>query len=279
MPTLEEQIRALSPAALDIFKQQLPQRLKELSPLDRNTALDQLMQLPELKLGAQPAQPRPQPQAQPQPETPWWQQPLNWLRTAEQAVGTFLGAPFTPAVPGTEGLSWWERERAEYEAWEAPSVGLGFNYPGWLGGGDVTIGVKGALESVPWFATALATAGLGATAALGTRAGISGLTRAAAVGQKVIKPVVAVERTLAYPITKPLQLAGREARKLIVSATPASRFTAPASEVIESVITKDDWQRRVAQMFGRRPIFKSITERIGGRAATVTTAVEDTTAR
>ena len=291
MPTLEEQVRALSPAALDIFKKQLPQRLKEMSPLDRNTALDKLMRLPELGLGE--VQQPTQPQQIPQPITrqptapveapqdiPWWQHPLNWIRTAEEATGTFLAAPFTPTVPGTKNLPWWQRERAEYEAWEAPSVGLGVEYPEWLGGGGVTIGVKGALETVPWFATAIATAGLGTAAHIGTKLGISGLTRAAALGSKAVKPVVAVERALAYPITKPLGLVGREIRKLIPSALPAtSRFIAPASELIEKTITKDDWQRRVAQMFGRQPILKSITERIGGRAATVTTAVEDTTAR
>ena len=58
---LVEQVRALSPAALDIFKKQLPQRLKELGELERNTALEQLMALPELELG------RIQPRVQPQP--------------------------------------------------------------------------------------------------------------------------------------------------------------------------------------------------------------------
>ena len=293
MPTLQEQVRGLSPQALDIFRKQLPMRLKELGELERNTALEQLRALPELELGGfQPTQVQPQrvpqqipqPQLQ-QPDIPWWQHPLNWIRTAEKATGTFLAAPFTPAVPGTENLPWWQRERAEYEAWNEPSFQVEplFRLP-WtpqeIRDKPWTIGVKGALEIVPWFATALATGGLGATAALGTRVGISGLTRAAALGSKALKPVLAVERALVYPITKPLQLAGREVKKLVISALPkASRFTAPASELIEKTITKDDWQRRVAQMFGRQPILKSITEKIGGRAATVTTSVEDTTAR
>lgn len=292
MPSLEEQIRALSPAALDIFKKQLPQRLKELSPLDRNTALDKLRRLPELGLGdlgeiqpTQPQQPQVQAQPAPQPEIPWWQHPLNWIRTIEQATGTLLAAPFTPAVKGTENLPWWQRERAEYEAWNEPSFQIQplFRLP-WtpqeIRDKPWTIGVKGALETVPWFATALATAGLGATAALGTRTGISGLTRAAALGQKALKPVLTVEKALIYPVAKPLQLAGGQLKKLIPATLPAtSRFVAPASEAIEKTITKDDWQRRVAQMFGRQPILKSITEKIGGRAATVTSGVEDTTAR
>ena len=300
MPTLKEQLTKLSPAALDIFRKQLPERLKALGELERNTALEQLQRLPEFGLGdfQQPTQQPSQPQATAQPITrqptapiqapqdvPWWQDALNWIRTAEEATGTFLAAPFTPSVPGTENLPWWQRERAEYEAWNEPSFQVEplFRLP-WtpqeIRDKPWTIGVKGALETVPWFATALATFGLGAAAALGTRAGISGLTRAAALGTKALKPVLAVEKALFYPITKPLQLAGRQVKKLVLEKLPtASRFTAPASELIEKTITKDDWQRRVAQMFGRRPILKSITERIGGRAATVTAAVEDTTAR
>lgn len=292
MPDLEEQVRALSPAALDIFKKQLPQRLKELSPLDRNTALEKLMRLPELGLEGfegipQPQVQPPQIQAQqiPQPEIPWWQYPLNWIRNVELAAGTFLAAPFTPTVPGTENLPWWQRERAEYEAWNEPSFQTEplFRFP-WtpqeIRDKPWTIGVKGALEAVPWFATALATAGLGAAAHMGTKLGISGLTKASSLGAKALKPVLAVERTLAYPITKPLALAGKQIQKLVISKLPtASRFTAPASELIEKTITKDDWQRRVAQMFGRKPLTKSIAEKIGGRAATVTAGVEDTTAR
>ena len=137
MPTLQEQVGGLSQEALDIFKQQLPQRLKELGELERNTALEQLRGIPGLGLEdfrpspiqpqqqVQPQQlpqqaPQQQPQ-QPQEDIPWWQHPLEWIRTAEQAAGTFLAAPFTPPVPGTENLPWWQRERAEYEAWNEPS--------------------------------------------------------------------------------------------------------------------------------------------------------------
>ncbi len=299
---LVESVRGLSQEALDIFRKQLPQRLKELGELERNTALEQLRGIPGLGLedfGPSPIQPQapqrapqqapqqaqPQQLPQQQEEIPWWQHPLEWIRTVEKAAGTFLAAPFTPPVPGTENLPWWQRERAEYEAWNEPSFQVEplFRLP-WtsqeIRDRPWTIGVKGALEMVPWFATALATAGLGATAALGTRVGISGLTRAAALGQKALKPVLAVETALAYPIVKPLQLAGAQVKKLVISSLPtASRFIAPASEAIEKTITNDDWLRRVAQMFGRQPILKSITEKIGGRAATVTTSVEDTTAR
>ncbi|KKN74723.1 hypothetical protein LCGC14_0387650 [marine sediment metagenome] len=296
--TIGQQVSGLSQPALDIFRKQLPQRLKEMGELERNTALEQLQQLPELAgldfgefqpIQSQVRQPVQQLQPPQQPEIPWWQQPLNWIRTIEEATGTFLAAPFTPSVPGTERLPWWQRERAEYEAWNEPSFQVQplFRFP-WTPEEERdkpwTIGVKGALEMVPWFATAIATAGLGASAALGTRAGISGLTRAAALGQRAIKPIVSVERAVtlapfravgavAKPVLKPLG-------KLLPSRLPqASRFVAPASEAIEKNITKDDWMRRVAQMFGRQPLTKSITEKIGGRAATVTQSIEDTTAR
>ena len=83
--TLEETVNELSPEALRIYRQQLATGGAG---------------MPE--------------------DIPFWQKPLEWLRTAEQAAGAFLGAPFSPAIPGTEGLPWWEREKAEHEAWQAP---------------------------------------------------------------------------------------------------------------------------------------------------------------
>ncbi len=185
MPTLEETIRGLSPEALNLYRQQLPERLKVMGELERNTLLEQLQAMPEFR--AMPAEPQ---------EPPAWQKPLQWLRTAEQAAGAFLGAPFSPAVAGTEHLPWWEREKAEYEAWEAPSVEMGFKYPQWLGGEEVTLGVKGALELTPWFATTIATAGLGGMAGLGARTGFTTLTKAAQLGQKAIRPVIADMTTI-----------------------------------------------------------------------------------
>ncbi len=100
---LEEQIRGLSPGALDIVRKQV-----RLHPeLYRNTALEQFA-----------SQPISQPIEQ---EQPWWQTPLSWIRNVEVGAGTLLASPFTPQVAGTEGMSWWERERAEYEAWDEPS--------------------------------------------------------------------------------------------------------------------------------------------------------------
>ena len=155
MPTFEELYARTSPEALDIFRKQLPQTLKAMGELERNTALERLQGLPEFQglfeSAQQPVQPAvrpPEPQQAAQ-EAPWWQTPLDWLRSVETGAGTLLAAPFTPSVPGTQDMSWWEREKAEYEVWEAPSVELGFNYPQWLGGEEVTLGVKGALELTP----------------------------------------------------------------------------------------------------------------------------------
>ena len=288
MPSLEEQVKALSPAALDIFKKQLPQRLKELSSLDRNTALDQLRKLPQLGLegGFQPTQTtqpitrQPVTPIQAPQEIPWWQTPLNWLRTAEQAVGTFLGAPLSPAIPGTEDLPFWQRERAEYEAWEAPTLDLGFTYPEWLGGGEATLGVKGALESVPWFATAIATGGLAGLAGVGARTGLGGLTRAAAVGQRAIKPIVTAERAVTgfpikvaakavAPITKPLIQA---ARKTVRNITDASARIITDLQPVDDAIaiaTQPSKLRSFTDMqIGGKQPFRELANIIGGRMAT-----------
>ena len=85
---LVESVRGLSQEALDIFKKQLPQRLKELGELERNTALEQLRGIPGLGLedfGPSPIQPQapqrapqqvqPQQLPQQQEEIPWWHHP------------------------------------------------------------------------------------------------------------------------------------------------------------------------------------------------------------
>lgn len=282
MPTLEEQVRALSPAALDIFKKQLPQRLRELSPLDRNTALSSLMKLPELELGEfQPTQPAVQPIAR-QPtmptkapqEIPWWQHPLQWLRGVETGFGALVTAPFTPAVPGTEQLPWWEREKAEYAVWEEPSFQAEplFRLP-WtpqeIRDKPWTIGVKGVVETAPWFATALATGGLGALGWAGAKTGITALTRAASIGARAIKPALAVERAIAYPITKPLSIAAKKVLpKVIDKSLRLITDLQPVDDAI-SIATQPTKVRNLVNVTiaGRQPL-KGIAEIIGGRAAT-----------
>ena len=272
MPTLEEQVRGLSPAAMRIFKQQLPQRLKELSALERNTALSQLQRIPGLlEIEAPVTQPQ---QPQVEPEKKWWDYPLDWIRNVETGAGTLLAAPFTPSVPGTEQLPWWEKERAEYEAWEEPGFQTQplFRLP-WtpqeIRDKPWMIGAKGALEFTPWIATTLATAGLGGMAGLGARTGLTGLTRAAALGQRAIKPIIAVERAMAYPITKPLEMA---AKKILPKVAEQVARLLPDLQPIDEAITiatQPSILRRLVNINikGHQPL-KGIAEVIGGRAAT-----------
>ena len=119
----------------------------------------------------EPAQERRQPtKAAPTAPVPFWQQalstataPLRWIEEhVTQPFGAAVTSPFTPALPGTEGMSWLERERAEYKAWEEPE----FTMP-WGGKFRPT---KGIVETLPWLAipSAAGIAGrLGAVAAKG----------------------------------------------------------------------------------------------------------------
>ncbi|KKN29348.1 hypothetical protein LCGC14_0845090 [marine sediment metagenome] len=294
MATLEEQVRGLSPEALDIFRKQLPQRLKELSPLDRNTALSQLQNLPEFQLGGaqpqplQPSQPsirQPQVRQETQQPLPWWQVPLQFLRDVEVGFGTFVTQGLTPAVPGTENLPWWQRERAEYDAWDEPSFQVQplFRLP-WtpqeIRDRPWTIGVKGAIETIPWFATALATGGLAGLAGVGAKTGLGGLVRASVAGQRALKPIIAAERAItaapfklagkiASPITKPLIQAARNVRSSVTdSAARILTDLQPVDDAI-SIATQPSKMRNLVNMEigGRKPL-KALAESIGGRMAT-----------
>ncbi len=292
MPTLQEQVRGLSPEALNIFRKQLPQRLKELGELERNTALEQLSALPEFGLqdfgpspiqaqqqvSQQPPQQAPQapqqaPQQQPQEEIPWWQHPLNWLDAIGKGFGTFATQGLTPAVPGTENLPWWQRERAEYDAWDEPSFQVEplFRFP-WtsqeIRDRPWTIGVKGAIETIPWFATSIATGGLVGLAGIGARTGLGSLVRAAALGQKAIRPVVAAERALAFPITKPLSIAAKRlAPKIADASARIITDLQPVDDAI-SIATQPSKLRSLVNMEigGRKPL-KALAAAIGGRMA------------
>ncbi len=291
--TLESQVRGLSQEALDIFKKQLPQRLKELGELERNTALEQLSRLPELGLegGFQPTQPQPTTRQPTTPiqapqEIPWWQHPLNLIRDIEQGAGTLLAAPFTPSVPGTENLPWWQRERAEYEAWNEPSFQTQplFRLP-WtpqeIRDKPWNIGVKGVLETLPWFATALASGGLAGLAGVGRVARLGGLTRAASLGQRALRPVIATERAVtgfpfkvAGKIVSPLvptalkQAARNVARSVTDASARIITDLQPVDDAI-SIATQPSKLRSLVNVSigGRQPL-KGLASAIGGRIAT-----------
>ena len=253
---LGTQIRGLSPEDLDIFKRQLPLRLKQMTEVDRNTALEQLQRIPELQeiplagVG----------------EPPLWQKGLETVTTPfrlaqEYAFTPWAAAVTSPAYRRGEEVSFQSfmpggEMRQAYEAWEAPKF------------------VKGTAEFLPWLGLPTAAGLVGRLGAVSGRgAGFAQL------GVKALKPVAAVERAITYPIAKPIEkLSEKFLPKL---AKPQEFFSVPASETIERQITKDDWFRRVATWFGRKPVFGKMTEAVGGKAATIgtTQAVEDVTAR
>ena len=299
---LASKTRELSPEALDAVKRQLPLKLQAMSPRDRESALSRISGIPELAdlFGPTPS-PTPSPTpAEPPAEMPLWMKgletvskPFEWFQEhiatplgagvqagameqgiqAEEIPGLIFGPLGNLATfqPGTKA-------REKYERWQAPTLETGMKWPKMdfnvgqtpisLGGGPVDISTKHIGELAPWLA--IPGAGQAATA-------LRGGGKVAQIAAKGLQPLVAAERAITYPISKPISMIGeRLAPKL-----PGELFAVPTSEVLEKVITKDDWMRKVAQWFGRKPVFKNITEAIGGKAATVkgTQAVEDVTAR
>ncbi len=92
-----------------------------------------------------------------QEEQSWWRdilstvgKPFEWLgEHVEKPFASIVTAPFTPDIEGTEGMSWLERQRAEYDAWKSPYGVKGLienigSAPLFLGAGKVVgLGVKG----------------------------------------------------------------------------------------------------------------------------------------
>lgn len=163
-------------------------------------------------------------------DIPFWQKalrtvslPFDWIsRNVTQPFGTLVTAPWTPAVRGTEHLPWWQREQAEYKAWEDP--GISFRMP-WMEETEKPwkIGVKGFVETLPWLAVPSAAGVLGRAGTLGMRgAGLLGLAqqpghlgRGAALAAKAVAPLAKAERIATYPIAKPLEMVGRGISKAI----------------------------------------------------------------
>lgn len=279
MPDLATTIRGMSPSALRLYKQQLPLRLKTMSPQTRDATLSRLQGIPELSdiLGgtARPIQPTttqiaPTPQAgatsQPQREyKPWeipeelplWQKGLSALfmpftLAHEYAIEPFAAAvhsAWTPETEGTEGMGWMERERAEYEAWESP----------W--------GVKFWTETLPW----LAIPGIGT--ATGAGRGIAGaLARVAPRLGRAAPLVKGAARVLEYSPyglmekapTAALKLAGKGVGR--VTARVARPGVMPDLQDIGIAIetaTKPDKLRQLANIKG----FKHLAKYIGGESA------------
>ena len=146
--SLEERIGRFSAADLDLFKKQLPQRLKELGEVERNTALERLSGIPQLSdlFQGQPAPPMQGPEVPPAPEQvnvfqkalDVFTAPFDWVT---QNVIQPVGGLFIPDdVPRQEGEDFWQYQRRQWKDWDAPDLW------GWKDG------VKELLEFLPWFA-------------------------------------------------------------------------------------------------------------------------------
>ncbi len=164
MDDLTQLIRGLSPGALSIFKRQI----SSLPEIEKQRAFSRLSGIPELSdiLGQPTLISKTKQITQEQPKPALWQKglqafgaPFQWLQ--EKAIEPFASvatAPFSPTTPETQGLPFFQRELAEYKGWKAP----------W--------GVKGAVETLPWFLIP----GIGAVAGKG---GVVGRGIAGALGR------------------------------------------------------------------------------------------------
>ncbi len=220
-PTLEAYIKQLSPESLDLFKKQLSLGLNRMTPEGRNTAFSQISGITELSdiVGSAPSaitKPQQVPQVKPE-ELPLWQKglqtfnvPFQWIsQNITEPFGAVVASPFTPPVAGTEGMDWFQREKAEYKGWQEPTL---FTTP-W---GYKVQPTKGILESLPWLAVPSAGGILGKAGALGAKStGLLGLAqqggnvgRLAAEAARLVAPVAMVESKVNWPITKVMETLG-----------------------------------------------------------------------
>ena len=169
---LRQLIKDMSPGSLRLYKQQIA----ALTGIEKEKAFSRLSGIPELSdIVGRPTPeamlaPEPPRQVEPaqalqlQGDIPMWQQALSTafapFRWAEEHItrpfGAVVTSPWSPEITGTEGMGWLERERAEYKAWDAP----------W--------GVKGAVETLPWFALPSALGIAGKVAGIGAKLAAAG---------------------------------------------------------------------------------------------------------
>ncbi|KKM02894.1 hypothetical protein LCGC14_1779880, partial [marine sediment metagenome] len=149
--TLEEQVGRFSQTELDIFRKQIPLRLKKMGDVERNTALERLSGIPRLSdlFQPQPAQPQTTP---PEPQAPEQQNffqkaldvfttPFDWV--TQNVIQPFGGLFIPDDVPRQEGEDFWAYQRRQWKDWDAPTWQTPW---GW------NIGAKEVLEFLPWFA-------------------------------------------------------------------------------------------------------------------------------
>ena len=161
---------------------------------------------------------------------------------------TTVTAPFTPAIEGTEGLSWKERERQEYESWDAP----------W--------GVKGTVETLPFFVIP----GFGGLAGKVGKLASKGVPGAATVA-KGLAPLARGEQAIGKGIGKVLSPIGKLAGK--VGQIPQLRvvegkLALPTSEMLNARFVQDT-PRSFAQWAEKKPVLGRIIKALGGDSAFV----------
>ena len=91
--------------------------------------------------------------------------PLNWIQEKiDKPWAAFVTDPWTPEIGGTEAMTWWQRQRAEYEAWEAPK------------GAKFVAEATNPLFLIPWAGVAAGAGKLAGRAGLATAAKVLGTT-------------------------------------------------------------------------------------------------------
>ena len=220
----KERIRATIPFTEEIPQYPVEQVIEELPP--------EVSWMPQYEI------PRPKP-AMPEmplstlmptplePETPWYRTPLELLgkgfefvqEKLEKPWAAALTAPLSPTLPWQAGETWFEHEKREYKAWEAPKFVKGaaeFSMPLWW---------------LPYFGWAAKGAGL--------------IPR---IGGTLAKGILSAEKILALPITLPARAIGKGVVKIV---------ELPALEALRTRVFKADRFRLLAQKLSTLPGFKS----------------------
>jgi len=198
------------------------------------------------------------------PEQPWYQDALtglskgfDWIHeNVEIPFAAAVTSPWTPKIGGTEGLNWIEREKKEYEEWEAPSYHTGKTLPDWMGGNELTLGVKGAVELIP---SLLIPSGTGVAFRAGAVAAKGGkFARAASLVQRAAEPIAKIE---ALPV--------KAVKKAI---SPLKSNTGMVGEIVPilksfdetaEIIMQSTWPDRLLAL----PYMKNIAKVFGGTSA------------
>ena len=279
MSPLEESVRSLTPGALRIYKQQLPQRLKQLGELERNTALEQLGGIPELSdiFQQQPVTTKvPQQTVQPARQTPLqtglqaFAAPFQWISEhVTEPFGAITMARATPSVAGGKpGESWLERERREYEQWDEPE----FTMP-WGGKFRPT---KGIVETLPWLAIP-GIGGVGARAAGVAGKAAAGRGIAGALGRMGTAGRVAGTALEYSPwgltekvAGQALRVAGKGVSKVIPKApvieeamAKVGQWTLPSKDLLNTAYLGNNI-RRFAQWAENKPVAGNVFRALGG---------------